>query len=253
MKYLIETRKREIMTNMGLINRCRTRRKTRNAKIGAIDAKIDWNKNWTKRQQACFKQQNEQRKPNQQGQSAKLKASLWLKNKQRLQRCRSCWQQRSPQQQQMWQQRAARLWMSSQCRRNNSLAAIESTMWRNSLKTKGFLYSIFLGIFFFTFFKFRYRFNNATIGNLDYADFETAKKEALEFDDFAGQNTLEKYELLKFMMLYLQPAEFQDWNRFSGYGCWCFQSFDTEFWRGQGLPKDEIDKWVTMTNRYQFC
>jgi len=45
-------------------------------------------------------------------------------------------------------------------------------------------------------------------------------------------------------MLYLQPEEFQQWNRFSGYGCWCFQSLDNEFWKGQGLPKDEIDKYV---------
>lgn len=96
-------------------------------------------------------------------------------------------------------------------------------------------------------------FKNATIGNLDYADFGTAKKEALEFDDFAGQNTLEKYELLKFMMLYLQPAEFQDWNRFSGYGCWCFQSFDTDFWRGQGLPKDEIDKTCRKLSMCYHC
>ena len=90
-----------------------------------------------------------------------------------------------------------------------------------------------------------FSFQNATSSNLKFAEFEFAKSEALQFDDFSGQNTLEKYELLKYMMLYLQPSEFQDWNRFSGYGCWCFQSFDNEFWKGQGLPKDDIDKYVT--------
>ena len=45
------------------------------------------------------------------------------------------------------------------------------------------------------------------------------------------------------MMLYLQPEEEgQKWNRLSGYGCYCFQSFDNQFWRGEGLPKDDIDK-----------
>jgi len=44
------------------------------------------------------------------------------------------------------------------------------------------------------------------------------------------------------MMIYLQPREFQNWNRFSQYGCHCFQSFDTEFWKGKGVPKDDIDK-----------
>ena len=57
------------------------------------------------------------------------------------------------------------------------------------------------------------------------------------------QKTLRKYEILKLMMLYLQPEEEgQKWNRLSGYGCYCFQSFDNQFWRGEGLPKDDIDK-----------
>ena len=47
-------------------------------------------------------------------------------------------------------------------------------------------------------------------------------------------------------MMYLQPEEGQKWSRFSGYGCYCFQSFDNEFWRGEGLPKDEIDKYVFL-------
>ena len=87
-----------------------------------------------------------------------------------------------------------------------------------------------------------FSFTNATMNNVNFMDFEIAKAEALKYDDFDGQNTLEKYELLKYMTLYLQPEEGQDWNRFSGYGCWCFQSFDNQFWKGQGLPKDEIDK-----------
>ena len=46
------------------------------------------------------------------------------------------------------------------------------------------------------------------------------------------------------MTIYLQPDEETKWSKFSGYGCYCFQSYDNEFWKGQGLPKDDIDKWV---------
>ena len=63
-----------------------------------------------------------------------------------------------------------------------------------------------------------FSFANATLSNVNFAEFEFAKAEAVKFDDFAGQGTLEKYELLKYMTLYLQPEEGQDWNRFSGYG-----------------------------------
>lgn len=90
-------------------------------------------------------------------------------------------------------------------------------------------------------------------GTLNSASSNSQKNEAAQFDDFAGQNTLEKYELLKYMMLYLQPAEFQDWNRFSGYGCWCFQNVDNEFWKGQGLPKDEIDKTCRKLSMCYHC
>ena len=89
-----------------------------------------------------------------------------------------------------------------------------------------------------------YSFDNATKNHLEFNQFQVAKMEATQWDDNLSQNTLEKYELLKYMMLYLQPEEFQDWNKFSNYGCWCFQSQDTEFWKGQGLPKDDIDKYV---------
>ena len=54
--------------------------------------------------------------------------------------------------------------------------------------------------------------------------------------------TLRKYELLKLMTLYLQPDEETKWSKFSGYGCYCFQSYNNEFWKGQGLPKDDIDR-----------
>lgn len=96
-------------------------------------------------------------------------------------------------------------------------------------------------------------FDNATKNHLEFNQFQVAKMEATQWDDNLSQNTLEKYELLKYMMLYLQPEEFQDWNKFSNYGCWCFQSQDTEFWKGQGLPKDDIDKTCRKLSMCYHC
>ena len=64
-----------------------------------------------------------------------------------------------------------------------------------------------------------------------------------EKNDELEKATLRKYELLKLMTLYLQPDEETKWSKFSGYGCYCFQSYNNEFWKGQGLPKDDIDRY----------
>ena len=57
-----------------------------------------------------------------------------------------------------------------------------------------------------------------------------------------NHEALRKYERLMLMTLYLQDDNVSDWGTFSNYGCYCFQNFDENFWRGQGLPKDAIDK-----------
>ncbi|CBY18678.1 unnamed protein product [Oikopleura dioica] len=89
--------------------------------------------------------------------------------------------------------------------------------------------------------------------DFEYAEYQFAVLNAGRMDDFEGIQTLEKYQLLKLMMIYLQPREFQNWNRFSQYGCHCFQSFDTEFWKGKGVPKDDIDKTCRKLGMCYHC
>jgi len=96
-------------------------------------------------------------------------------------------------------------------------------------------------------------FLNATLNSFEYAEYQFAVLNAGRMDDFEGIQTLEKYQLLKLMMIYLQPREFQNWNRFSQYGCHCFQSFDTEFWKGKGVPKDDIDKTCRKLGMCYHC
>jgi len=96
-------------------------------------------------------------------------------------------------------------------------------------------------------------FANATIDDIEYENFLEAKNEAIEWNDTTGQETLRKYELLKLMTIYLQPDEETKWSKFSGYGCYCFQSYDNEFWKGQGLPKDDIDKSCRSLSMCYHC
>jgi len=96
-------------------------------------------------------------------------------------------------------------------------------------------------------------FANATIDDIEYENFLEAKNEAFEWNDTTGLETLRKYELLKLMTIYLQPDEQVKWSKFSGYGCYCFQSYDNEFWKGQGLPKDDIDKSCRSLSMCYHC
>jgi hypothetical protein len=96
-------------------------------------------------------------------------------------------------------------------------------------------------------------FANATLADIEYHNWAAAMAAAEQWGDKKGIKTLKKYELLKNMMVYLQENDGRVFSRFSQYGCWCFQSFDYDFWKGQGYPKDGIDKTCRKLSLCYHC
>lgn len=85
-------------------------------------------------------------------------------------------------------------------------------------------------------------FVSQTANNFAFSEYQETKRLSIESGDTSRNKALRKYERLMLMTLYLQDDNVSDWGTFSNYGCYCFQKFDENFWRGQGLPKDAIDK-----------